>query len=396
MAKRFIYFCGMKASLIETVVLPLVPSIQKANFDYKFIHGNDLVDSRNRDNKDIAELDISKMSITKILQYYENDNPELVVCIGYKSLFDMLMVSLAKSLGIRTVYYEHGLHVSGVGDKYHFKLRTSLPRYLRLLRIYLKVIKHTNMKLPHEVYNSLRMIVFNRFSVNWHDYALFYTEYGKNLHEELSFEPDDRVHYSGYPFIDHDQSSNSQIRTSSKDKYAVIIHQPFIKDGLSDMTYANEFDYYAHLRTIVNKYGYQLVLKIHPRESIENYERVYWNSNIAITKEPLHQCIAESDLVFAHFSTALFYAIKLKKRIMILQYPATSPQSYKLFEDFGIHLLDDDSFELHLRKILEIADYNFSYYDKFCRKFIGENNSTEHAFSTIQKIVNKKKYNTVH
>ena len=95
--------------------------------------------------------------------------------------------------------------------------------------------------------------------------------------------------------------------------------------------------FYRNLYEQVAAAGYKLIIKLHPQEEIRVFEN-YFNQheNVGLYRDAnLANLVIDSDIVSGDYSTAMFYAIKYFKPLLILESKFFKVYPFE-FTNFGI------------------------------------------------------------
>lgn len=332
-------------------------------------------------NEDYRSIDISDYSIESIRQTLREINPKAVILVGFISIYELLMLRIATDLQFKTIYLEHGIYSKNISSLPWKKLITqfwsTLTKNLFFLRQYGIFIKHaSNPKLEASLFKQC--VMKKDYRNNKFSKALFLSDYGyKKIDKFFQYDKKD-VDFTCYPLVYDNAEFKEFERIArmplSENKKAIWIHQPFIQDGLVTWEYDAEKDYIADMAKNISKYGYELTLLIHPRESKDRYEKLYKNSNINIEQNINPQKYKDYALVIGHYSTALLYPVFLHIPILIVDYGKKIRATDSLFYPLSCHL--------------PVVDFSQTkqIYTIFRRRYIGMSNcSFENAAYVLDK-----------
>lgn len=389
MSEKYIIVFSLNAENKLYNIEPILPFIEKKGYKIILIHAYSLVYKQSKKNlgNNIELIDLNKLGVKKIVQRISSINCVATVHIGYKSLFDVLCLNLSHKLKLRSIYLEHGFFVPETGDKYKFSLNYSTRRYWHLSIRYLEYIRLFRLNFYKELKSILHIFYKRDFSAIKHNYALLYTETGKNiLNKKFKF-TDDSVYYSGYPMVEYNKDIEQIGRMSEGGNIALYIHQTSIKDRTINCSYSEEKEMLEELATRMEKQGLKLTVKLHPRESQEEYKKRFKDSNVILTEGSLLELFMKSKIVIGQYSTALFYAVKCNLPIIIVPYGNLDEKYYKVFEKISYFMPDDDL----LKKIIngECQEDMKIHYLEFEKEYIGYQNSFENQALTLIEIIEK-------
>lgn len=383
---KTIYFSSLRASVLETSIVPLVSHFKKNNISVKFIHANSVLDHKRYSAENISALDLWSSDLCGILKSLKESNPLSMVCYGHLSVFDIMVVMIAHELKILCIYMDHGIPIEGIGDRYHFTLRKGIIRNFKLFILFTRSFLLLRSNIFEKYLTLFRIIISNKYPINWHDHAIFYSKYTRDwLSQKIKYD-ESSVEYSGLTLVQ--PSKEEGIKYPGKcSKIALFIHQPVIYDGISNISYQDECAFYKDYFTIFNENDYKVIFKIHPRESLSQYKDTYQESSIIITDQALSELLGRADIIVGHFSTVLFSAIALKKKVVILKYPGTLLKMYNIFQELPMFDPSRDELRLVLSEsqvFPEIDDY------AYLKKYVGNNESYQKKYQAITRASNRR------
>jgi len=282
-------------------------------------------------------LDFSKK--WNIIKNIKAFNPDIMVLYNPGHIYELFLTDICKQLGITTVFFQHGLSIdlSSIDirslnqnksisqkflslKKYSFYL-ISISVNLFFIKKRSQVLKHLLLKCNHLLTYIFRKNVFHKLpkyglkEVHC-DFAFVYgIEIMSYLSDSMGMDPK-KIVISGYPFL----SPTIEKQPLTKSGRVLFLSNPYRATGMLPISIEDERLFYHSLYDQVLKAGFELNIKLHPKDSLpmiksyfDKFENVgiYQNKNLA-------DLTISSILVISDFSTALFYAIKFKKPIIIL------------------------------------------------------------------------------
>ncbi len=119
--------------------------------------------------------------------------------------------------------------------------------------------------------------------------------------------------------------------------YYLYISSGLREAGVINITDEEEKRFLLEIYKAIKQIGEKIVIKLHPSEDIKKYESYFSaEKNVILVKDiNLKHVVRNSKLVIGDYSTALYYAIFLKKPIIILPNPFMEFLPYD-FTKFGI------------------------------------------------------------
>lgn len=375
-----IVFYVHRTGLLGYFVNPIC-SFLKEKYDITVFH----LDKRNgyssHGNGDYKTIDLSDYSIEEIQQTFNKLAPEAVILLGFVSIYELLMLRIATDLGLKTIYLEHGIFSKDTSSlplkKLIYKFWGTSIKNLFFLHRYRDFIKHSSN--PQQEKLIFKQCVLKRdYSESKFSKALFFSDYGyKHINKLFQYDKCN-IDFTGYPLTYDNESFKElcslNLTPLTENKKAILIHQPFILDGLTSWGYEAERDYIAKIAMEIKKYGYQMTLLIHPRENVERYRKLYATSDIIIKQNINKRDYKEYSLAIGYYSTALLYPVFLHIPILII--------------DYGDKVKAADSPFYSLTCSLPIENFTelMQKYDAYIREYIGTSEcSFEHMAYVLDK-----------
>jgi len=217
----------------------------------------------------------------------------------------------------------------------------------------------------------------NQKKINFNfDYFLIYSDQSE-AESEKYFEKTKikKIYAHHYDFDNYiSKSTNKIVQT----KYAVfldeaIFNHPDEFELKYNINHTLAYEYYKNLNHFFDlfekKTNIKVIIAIHPRSLIYEYKKKYCNRRTIINKTS--ELVANSKLVFAHYSTSVNYAILYKKPLFFLISKQmvelgylTKILSYSI--ETGGKLINYD------RKLNDYNFYshNYNLYNDYKKKFI--------------------------
>lgn len=311
-------------------------------------------------------IDITGINMKEVEQLLTRLNPKAIILLGFISIYELLMLRVAKKMGIKTIYLEHGIFSKETASLSFRKLwhgfGITVSKNLFFFRRYLEFARHSE-NFKHEMYVFWHCFRKKEYFLSKFDRALFFAKYGRNEIGKLFNYDDSEVDYICYPLARTDEEYKQYCKIAdgalSKDKKATFIHQPFILDGLAQWSYEEERDYFLKIAENLKQYGYTLTIQLHPRSDIEVYQRLFKDTGINIIMNMERAEFKNYSLVLGHYSTALLYPIFFKIPVMLVDYP-------------GVCVIRDSVFyPINCTFPIENVNELTSKYQDFCAEYIG-------------------------
>lgn len=398
-SKCIAFYVGFTTTLSNWID-PVTPFLHRLGFRIIVLH----IDSLNfgfRTGMQPIErayetYDIASAGLKGLIHFMKEQNISTIFMLaGLRSLMELLLIRSARMLGIKTVYLQHGLHTDDVTKFAILKMKTALvrrlprvARHLYTLGMFLGFAAFHAQGTMKEL-KALRSFYLNKDNdQRRYDYALVYAHHYAEFMKSYFGYNDDQIFYSGYPVT---QSEEDLLKVShpfrSKGRKRVLfLHSNFISSGLTDITHEEERDYFHRIASMCRSFDYDLVIRIHPRDSLDEYRRHFQDISLDVQQSgDLLELVKDFDLIISQYSTALFSCILLNKPIVFMYYPGANMSSL-VFKDIAFTANRDEELLL----ILESPNTwsgNLGKYNDFIHDFIGTGNSFEHQVMVMESIV---------
>ncbi|MCZ6766972.1 MAG: polysialyltransferase family glycosyltransferase [bacterium] len=389
--KRIVFYVKHLA-MLPAWVDPVAPFLIDSGYDIVVLHAStlnrDTAGKPTRGKVPYTCIEIGDKDMAGIVGVIEELKPLAIIMFTFRSLFDLLLVRVARHCSAPSVYVQHGFHISTkfqMADK-----KASLIRYYNFVKWYvyfLFIIKRSD--LIHELSLIYRAMFKIDYAKTRFDYALFYSPGGlKDAAQYFDFEPS-QAFFSGYPLSQKADDVKRLLGRSRrhKSRRIVYVHQPFILDRFTHIDHTREFAFLDNIATICQEREYEFVIKIHPRESPARYTSGLRNRSAVIeTSTTMTDILTDCAVVIGHFSTALFTGILLGKPIIVMDYPGLDNFYYSLFEPVAFRVHNEKDLDRVLKNG-DICRHREADYEHFIHEHIGQHNNCEHRASTIAAIV---------
>lgn len=311
-------------------------------------------------------------------------NLNYMVSFNPGNLFDQAIILTCKRIGVKTVYFQHGVSPNyekiGIKRKSHIlwtNYALILKKYLYFYSlILLEVVKSKQV----EYYKYL---LFRTYSLIQKDSHSFTRNYGTpSVHADLNFVynqndkailvnhlqvQDNEVEILGYPFI---ESTNNQ--PVSDKKYVLYLSSALRASKVINIDLDEELLFYKSLVEVISTTNYILVIKLHPLDDYKEITKCLSNFRevIVLTDYNLADLVSNAEIVIGDLSSALFYAVRYYKRIIIMTYPYLKDYAFDL-TDWEIGIKSDLK---NLQDTLEMPNLSESFdrsaYNNFLEDFL--------------------------
>lgn len=378
MKKKHVYIFLRRYSNFKNYFSALEKEL-KNNYEITVVHNSHCEEGKKyTDNK--SAIDIGIQGIDSLRESIKRSDVKLLIITNIRSLIDYSIIRLFSDLGIPILYVEHGILLSKSSNFKKKNIFNSLYRYYKYI-IYFVLIVNDILRTPSALINAFKVLRGKKIKIKL-DYALLYSKRSKRYLESLIELNETKIKYSGYPIVKTNEELKHLKNIATK-KQIVYIHQPLVIDNYSHYTLDNEVKRIQDLKILAEKNGFSFILKLHPRDDLEYYNASTNDIKIIYDEVDTQYLIAESEIVLGHFSTALFTAAYLNKRIFILDYLRLKIKIEDIFYTFGKSIKS----EHQLENCLNGSDNKPITADKTISDIIGIHNNREHRFKMVNEFL---------
>lgn len=332
--RKKILFVTYSVSLIYNWVVKLIPYL----FDCEVLvlHIRKLENVSLSQKIPVSNIDITGFSYRRISNIIDKYNPSICVFFNFKGIIEQLLLRICKEKCIKTLYLEHGIITNDVITFKKLKLAHLSKRFKRVfiqLYQYLSFILRSNNPLYEArlLYKTLRHNIFSLSTFDY--YFVFGHRCMKFLSKIFPLKENRNAFIVGYPLFESSKQRNEATAKEEQKKLGVLyIHQPFIRDQYTTISYEKERAYLMKwAEKLVPEFGVFTIL-LHPREDLNYYRALYNKTNIKVIQSPNNYLIfKQSRLVLGHYSTALLYPLYFNIPTYIIEYPHVAMPS--IFEN---------------------------------------------------------------
>ena len=230
---------------------------------------------------------------------------------------DSSLVVAAKSLGISTIMYQHGLYIPFMKRQGSIFIANFVKtfRFLQYAMVTADIISVSRTLL---LIHYIRMFVlghpfkdieFPADSINT-DYVLVYGDYWKEYHtENFGYSPDQQ-YIVGAP----DFSDINQLQAADTDSNSVCyIAQTLVEDGR--LPRSSMLSFISNLSSAVIQSGLHLQVRLHPRSDLSLYSELPTDTVLSKTEFP------KKTIYIGHYSSILAKATFLSNNIILVDFP---------------------------------------------------------------------------
>jgi len=385
---NIIFFASHTSSILHYIE-PYAKFLRKNKFNIIIFHINSLLNSDSYRSSSIYEhnnlIDIGRLNIKQIDNVLHAINPQLIIDMNFISLISFLLLRLARKNGYKILHLEHGMFNRNHSMRYRiFDIKTSLYRYFFLIRLYLQLLFDKDLKVSVELRYLYNSLFKHNFTGSTYDFGIFYSNYSKKEKNKILDINASNIFITGFPLFEF-KNEMFNIDFHKKNNKAVYIHQPYIQDKSTRISYEDEIRFINQLARIFNDHGYVFIIRLHPRTKKEIYHKYLNRNDCKIEHDcPLLQSIANAKVIIGHDSTALFSPVLLNKPVIVCTYPDKNKKRIKLLDKISHDIYNMNELDLLLKsnKMLKYVPK----YKEFIKEYIGNNNSYEYGAQIISKI----------
>ncbi|MCX4028804.1 hypothetical protein H0A36_16515 [Endozoicomonas sp. SM1973] len=295
--------------------------------------------------------DISFYKTKFIYEALKTINPDVIISLNTTYILDRALILACRALGIKSVFMMHGTRA--VGKNLDIAISDAELTYGKLIPKLMRLKKYVKLTIPNYFYSKLKnrdsfwgilgclnvLIDTYRFPGRSfylpknpyeliHDRCLVYSNQYIEYYKKLGYSRN-KITVTGNPKQDPlfqklmDKSFcidelPLQIKEfiDNNQKYAVYIEESFVEsDNLYGWTNDLRNKHLNEIAIKLKKYGYNLVVKLHPSTNIDN---INVNTNIILAKSVfLDNLVYFSDFAISHISSAADIAILLEKPLLV-------------------------------------------------------------------------------
>lgn len=339
--KKRIVFVVYNLAFISNWIEKLIPYIELG--EYYILHIGRLQKMTPKILPGVKYIDCSDISGQTIQQILIAINPDVCVVFNFRSLYEQLLMRICKGIGVRTVYLEHGLISMNTTkfkkDKIKDAFRDTAYRQLKFLHKYVGYLLSCKA-IIREFVIFFNVYFRGCFRMSPFDHYYLYSQRSVDKFSPI-FDLKDGKCYTlvGYPIFNNQQQKEESSLSVRSGKGVLYVHQPFISDKFTSISYEEEKDYLLNLANILKPRYSSFTVLLHPRENLSAYRKRFEETGIDIIQSPNnYKSFADKDLIIGHYSTALLYALYFNKPTVIIDYPHTRLDS--IFSDYFDYIDD--------------------------------------------------------
>jgi len=329
--------------------------------------------------EDVEVIDISWFSIKKVLQLISEINPVVLITFTYRSFFEIMIYSVI-SKKVKIIFVEHGI----LGDMNYNNL--------------FSILWNSKIKILYFVYftfsiifsfknSSVRIVWSGFFKFLKHSYGglisfyVFFTEASRFKLGTIFEIRGDNFIVLGIPMINYEPENQINNQHDLQHyKTALIIHQPFIREGLVRISLEEEKKYFLKIIDALSGEVDNIIIQLHPADDLKLYSNLFSERKILLSQKNLDSNIKKSSLVIGFSSMAIHNVLYFQKKCIILDYPTYVNNYIDYFTSLGVKYIKINDLSSSLKTIFE---ENYHYKDI---KFTDFETLTKSIINNIEKI----------
>lgn len=333
------------------MIKPIINANTNNSIEFYIFH----LDTYYKYSDDIVVIDdaitinlIDELNIVKIIK---DSNLDFMIFFSPGQIFDVFITAICKENKIKTIYYQHGLGLPfGSFSMETISRGKSITDRIKSFRRYLyfySTISANTLFVNNKIYVA-KLILKRSVQVFFMHGSSIYPKYGlKEFHCDIGlvygendkeyliksngFKVED-IYVGGYPILRSSGQNNGLPKN-----FILYISSGLLASKVIPSSIQEERNFYISLANKAKNKGNNLVIKLHPTEDLDlfqNYVEGY--KNVFVYKDyNLSDLVERANLVIGDYSTALFYPIKYKKPLILLQSKFFKKYPFD-FSDYGV------------------------------------------------------------
>lgn len=258
---------------------------------------------------------IGSPSADNILSMLKEDQPDCLVVMAQR-IPDSAIVIAAKSLGIKTIMYQHGLYIPFMKREAKVFIER-IGKTLRYMRYAMAIGQMTKQGRLKTLFNYIAVFVqgkpapeaFSDLGTLNTDEVLVYGDHWKEYHRDhFGYSLEQQINV-GYP----DLEGIKELQTEEKENALCYIAQTLFEDGRIPRDIMVSF--IENLSRIVQQNNIPLIVKLHPRSDMTLYECLKGYA----TFEPLN--FPACTTYIGHYSSVIIKAAFLSNKLILVDFP---------------------------------------------------------------------------
>ena len=308
-----------------------------------------------------------------ILNLLKEDQPDCLVVMAQR-MPDSAFVIAAKSLGIKTIMYQHGLYIPFMKREAKIFIE-HLGKTIRYMRYAMAIGTMTGQGRLKTLLNYINVFVkgkpasdaFEDLNLLNTDKVLVYGDHWKEYHaEQFGYSIDQQINV-GYP----DLEGISELQNKKPVKNLCYIAQTLIEDGRMDWQIMVSF--IESLSSIVRRHNIPLIIKLHPRSDLSLYESLQGYATFEQQDFPV------CDTYIGHYSSVIIKGAFISNKLILVDFPdheipeyiselKSAISDYSDVVELEKVITEEFDRDIDLEKITKNLDYIKYYFDHSIEK----------------------------
>lgn len=327
-----IVFFEIRSGSMLRFPLWLAQSISElgADIDYKFLsnYGVTAADESVLRNKltrvEVIGSNMRSFSIRSVRKVLSEEQPSLVVVFAHR-LPDIIVLHAARQLGIKTLYYQHGLYIPFM-KRVPTLFFTNIIKTLRYLKYSanLSLLSRSPLRdlmtfIQIFVTGTKSIATSNQAARALADLCLVYGEHWQHYHcDEYGYDIDQTI-VVGAPDLSGINLLNDEQIIPAGNGLLCYVAQTLYEDGRIERHVMRNF--IEALGAAAIQANAKLVVKLHPRSDVSLYEGVCGVSG-------LETVFPSAEVYIGHYSSMLIRGIMHSSKFLIVELPGHEPPQY--------------------------------------------------------------------
>lgn len=261
-------------------------------------------------------VDVSLFKTKKFDRIIDAFDPQVVIMLNHSFIMDRVAIKTCRKKGIKTVFIQHGIQSFELSKKTDI-IKTvfdKIRRYSTYLQFY--ILQDLSKLVDYKFYKMLYLMLRTNYSLSPSeksdeihcDYAFAWGEaYRQSYIKSNNYNPDN-VFIIGYPDYDRFLKEKGKSFDLQARAYG-FISQPLLVDGI-----ISEEEHHSLINYLL-PFSKDMYLKIHPRDDLNNYDKLIENG--AIVVDEVGDFFENSNKIIGHFSSLLYLALMQNKEVII-------------------------------------------------------------------------------
>lgn len=366
---------------------PLLSFIKKPDAAFLFhldSYTGDRSSNEWKNNEKIPTIDVGRKTIPNLIKIIKDYKIEVFVCFTFQSQLDKLIWNICRILDLPIILHDHGI-VFGNRVARGSKFTNPWPKIKR--KLFFMVVK---MHFSLTKINSYKN--FSKSHRYDFDQYIIYSKNNLLYYRQFFILDEQNLIIGGVPLF-CDKSELLQLIDQKKERKLLYFHQPLRKFGFSTLSKDEEITYFEGINIIAKKHNLLLEIRLHPSQSVDEYQSHSWDSNIVFNNnQKMAEQAASAYAIIGHWSSAMAISYPLKIPLIILEYPkikATFKKYSTIFQNLGLYCEKISFLDQVLVKCekLDNSDWSVSKWEEL----IGTCNTVENDAKILKNAILRAK-----